>query len=503
MKAFTEAPEFLPMLNEIHDLRACQGILGWDLETHMPKDGSTPRGYIMATLARLSHLKMTDPKMGDMIQTLESEKVYATLDKTQQALVSKVSKNYKKTAKLPVELVQEFSQATTEAHHVWKKAREEKNFSQFAPLLEKIVMLNQKMAGIWGYDGSPYDALLDEYEPDLTVSQLDPLFENLKATLVPLIKNIADSSTQPDTGFLNQKFITGKQVAFSRYILEEMQFDFTRGRLDMSVHPFTSGADPRDIRLTTRVFEDDVFSCLSSSMHEGGHGLYEQGIDTDLARTPLCGGTSLGIHESQSRLWENLIGRSLPFWTHYYSKLQERFPEQLADVTLDTFYAAVNQVKPSFIRVEADEVTYNMHIVIRYEIEKDIIEGKLAVNDIPDAWNNKYQEYLGITPSHDAEGCLQDVHWSHGSFGYFPTYTLGNLYASQFYNEAKKQLSGLEEKINTGDLKTLQQWLKKEIHHVGGSETASEIVQRVCREDLNADYFTNYLKEKYTTLYQL
>ncbi|HEY9746657.1 MAG TPA: carboxypeptidase M32, partial [Oculatellaceae cyanobacterium] len=401
------------------------------------------------------------------------------------------------------DLLQDMVETTSSAHTVWVEARAAKNFKQFEPVLSRIVLLNQRMADCLGYENSPYDALLDEYEPGLTVKQLEPLFGRLKAELVPLLKAIQNSGYTPDTAMLTDgHFPADKQMTFSRQVLTRMGFDFDAGRLDLSAHPFSSGSSILDVRLTTRIDEHDVFSALSSSMHEAGHGMYEQGINPELARTPLAEGTSLGIHESQSRLWENQIGRSRAFWEFFFPQLQTQFPE-LNKTALEKFYHAINRVQPSFIRVEADEVTYNLHIMVRYEIEKALIEGKMTVSEIPEAWNAKYQEYLGITPKDNAEGCLQDIHWSHGSFGYFPTYTLGNLYAAQFFQTAKKQIPDLEAQIAQGNLLVLKNWLNREIHWVGKSERAHEIVQRVTGEPLDARYFTDYLWAKFSTIYPI
>lgn len=495
-KSFSDLKQHL---NELQDLRSTQALLGWDLETIMPKNGASIRANQMATLTKLSHQKLTSSEIGTLLAALEQE----SLSGADLALVKETRREYDRAVKLPGALLEKFVQVTAEAHHVWVDARSQKQFSKFAPVLSKIIDINRQIADIVGFEDSPYNALMDEYEPGLTVKQLNPLFETLKNQLVPLLQKIQAAGKQPDTSFLNQVYETQKQLDFSRYILEEMGFDFDAGRLDLSAHPFTSGAGYADVRLTTRVNETDLFSALSSSMHEGGHGMYEQGIDPALARTLLGDGTSLGIHESQSRLWENVIGRGKAFWTYYFPKIQQCFKPQLDNVSLDQFYQAINCVTPSFIRVEADEVTYNLHILIRYEIERAVIEGTLKVNDIPAAWNEKYTSYLGITPPDDSLGCLQDVHWSHGSFGYFPTYTLGNLYSAQFYAQAKTDHPDLETKIAAGDLKTLKNWLNQKIHQFGRSKTAAEIVQHVCNEPLNSQYFTDYLTAKYTPLYGL
>jgi len=494
---------FQSLVNEIHDLNATQALLGWDLETYMPEKGSAMRAKQMATLAKLSHNLMTSAEMDEHLRHLRQPGIPEKLDTMSQALVREVGRDYDKSKKTPLELLQEMVETTAEAHNIWVEARANKQFKQFEPVLRKIISLNQRLAEAQGYEDSPYDALLDEYEPGLTVKQLDPLFSQLKADIVPLLKAIQDSGYAPETGFLHEGFFPAeKQLEFSRQVLTDMGFDFEAGRLDLSAHPFSSGSSSHDVRLTTRIDEHDVFSALSSSMHEGGHGMYEQGVNPVLNRTPLAEGTSLGIHESQSRLWENQVGRSKAFWKHYFPKLQETFPT-LKNVTAETFYHGINRVRPSFIRVESDEVTYNLHILLRYEIEKALIEGSMKVDEIPDAWAAKAQEYLGITPSNDAEGALQDIHWSHGSFGYFPTYTLGNLYSAQFFHTAKKQIDGLENKIGQGELLPLKNWLNKEIHWVGKMESAATIVQRVTGEPLNARYFVDYLWGKYGEIFKI
>jgi carboxypeptidase Taq len=503
MSTMASIKAFQALVNEVHDLNATQSLLGWDLETFMPPKGAPLRSKQLATLAKLSHNLMTSPEMQEHLKNLRQPSTYDRLDTMSQALVREVGIVFDKSAKTPIDLIQEMVETTAEAHSSWVDARSNKQFKQFEPVLRKIISLNQRFADALGYEDSPYNALLDEYEPGLTVKQLDPVFSKLRAELVPLLKGIHSSGYQPDVSCLfSGIFPASKQLGFSEMVLRDMGFDFEAGRLDLSAHPFSSGSGTWDVRLTTRVDEHDVFSALSSSMHEGGHGMYEQGINPVLNRTPLASGTSLGIHESQSRMWENQVGRSKAFWRAYLPKLQATFPE-LGSVTLDQFYHAINRVQSSFIRVEADEVTYNLHILMRYEIEKALIEGSMKVDEIPEAWAAKTHEYLGITPTNDAEGALQDIHWSHGSFGYFPTYTLGNLYSAQFFNTAKTQVENLEESISQGHLLPLKNWLNKEVHFVGKMETADTIVRRVTGEPLNASYFVDYLWAKYGEIFSL
>jgi carboxypeptidase Taq len=490
------------LVGEIQDLNSTQGLLGWDLETHMPEKGSDIRAKQMSTLSKISHEMMISKEMGDLLKKLREPSVYDKLNKVDQALVREVGKDYDRAMKLPVSLVQEMTEISAKAHPLWVEARQTNKFEKFAPTLKRIVELNRQMAKHLGYKDSPYDALLDLYEPGLTCKKLDQLFPQLKAELVPLVKAINDSPRQPDTRFLKRVTSVDKQWEFSEKVIRSMGFDFNAGRLDKAAHPFCMGMGPGDVRLTTRLFKNDMVSSLFSSMHEAGHGLYEQGVDPSLARTPLDGGASLGIHESQSRMWENIIGRSRLFWKYYLPKLRKVFPQQLKGVTLDQFYRAINLSQPSFVRVESDEATYNLHIMLRYEIERDVIEGKLAVKDLPKVWNQKMKEYLGIVPESDTLGVLQDVHWAHGSFGYFPTYTLGNLYSVQFYNTAKKKIRGLEEQIARGNFKPLKAWLNDNIHRWSKVETPEEIAIRVTGEPLNARHFVDYLWNKYGEIYQ-
>jgi carboxypeptidase Taq len=495
---------FQALVNEIHDLNATQSLLGWDLETMMPEKATPLRSKMLATLSKLSHEMTTGPEMTEHMRVLRLPGMSDKLDAMTLALVREVGRDFDKSCKIPLELLQEMVETTTHAHQVWAEARANKDFKQFEPVLRKIVSLNQRTADAIGYSDSPYDALLDDYEPGLTVAQLDPLFAQLKADLLPLLKAVKTSGDEARTDFLTEGiFPADQQLTLCRQVLEAMGFDFAAGRLDLSPHPFTSGAGTLDVRLTTRVDERDVFSAVSSAMHEGGHGMYEQGINPALNRTPLASGTSLGIHESQSRLWENQVGRSKAFWNHYFPLMQEHFPQQLAGVSVDEFYAAINRVRSTCIRVESDEVTYNLHILLRYEIEKDLIEGNLNVSQVPEVWNAKMQEYLGITPSDDSQGPLQDIHWSHGSFGYFPTYTLGNLYSAQLFRAAKKAIPDLEAQMQSGNLIGLRNWLNKEVHFVGRTESADTIIQRVTGEPLNARYFTDYLWEKYGAIFNV
>ena len=412
-------------------------------------------------------------------------------------------RDFSRAQKLPSAFVIRLSRECSLAQQAWVTAREESRFSKFLPSLRTIISLKREEADYLGYRNSPYDALLDTYEPGATIGQLAPLFTELRERLVVLLRKVQASGVAVDDTCLHQRFDQAKQIEFGRLVLVAMGYDFERGRLDLSAHPFTTSFHPTDVRVTTRVFEKDLPSCLFSCIHEGGHGLYDQGLDPRYYGSPLGESVSLGIHESQSRLWENCVGRSRAFWHCFYPILQQTFPQQLATVPLDLFYAAINRASPSLIRVEADELTYNLHIMLRVEIEQALIENRVQPDDLPELWNEKMQSYLGIVPEQDAEGVLQDVHWSMGAFGYFPTYTLGNLYAVQFFEQAKQELPQLEEHIAAGQLVPLRRWLEQKIHRWGRMFTPDHLARRVTGKGVSPEPFLHYLEGKYRELYQL
>jgi carboxypeptidase Taq len=386
---------------------------------------------------------------------------------------------------------------------VWNEARRRNDFKSFLPNLRTVLELKKEEAQYLGYVASPYDALLDIYEPGSTVATLTPLFAQLKARLVPLLKRVMASPVKIDDGVLYRSYDQAKQLEFSRLVLTAMGYDFERGRLDLSAHPFTTSFHPTDVRVTTRIHERELPVCLFSCIHEGGHGLYDQGLDPRYFGHPLGDSVSLGIHESQSRLWENCVGRSRAFWHFFYPLLRQTFPDQLHDVSLDQFYSAINRAQPSLIRVEADELTYNLHIMMRFEIEIDLIEGRTNAEDLPALWNERSRGYLGIVPETDADAVLQDVHWSLGSFGYFPTYTLGNLYSVQFFDQARQEIPNLDEQIAQGQLLELRRWLEQKIHRWGRMFTPDHLVQRVTGKSLTPEPFLRYLEEKFGELYGL
>jgi carboxypeptidase Taq len=424
-------------------------------------------------------------------------------DEPARSLLREVWRDYSRAKKLPSDFVIRLSRECSLAQQVWVEAKEHHAFSQFLPNLRTVLSLKREEAEYLGYRDSPYNALLDVYEPGSTIAALRPLFAQVKGRLVPLLKKIQQSSVQIDDAMLFHTFDQAPQLEFGRMVLTAMGYDFERGRLDLSSHPFTTSFHPTDVRVTTRVHEHDLQSCLFSCIHEGGHGLYDQGLDPRYFGTPLGDSVSLGIHESQSRMWENCVGRSRPFWHFFYPMLQQTFYHQLRALDGEQFYAAINRVKPSLIRVEADELTYNLHVMLRFEIEQDLIEGRTRPEDLPGIWNQKMEEYLGIAPSNDAEGVLQDVHWSLGAFGYFPTYTLGNLYSVQFYEQAKLEIPHLEDEIAAGQLMVLQCWLGQKIHRWGRMFTPDHLAQRVTGRSLDPEPFLSYVEKKYGELYRL
>ena len=496
-------------LREIHHLRDAASVLSWDQETYMPPRSGGIRAEQLATLQTLAHNQLisseTESLLGSFLD-IETGTILpahqTSLNESSQALLRETWRDFSRAKKLPSSYVNELERECSLAQQVWAEARKTNDFQRFLPNLERLVGLKRQEAEYLGYTDSPYNALLDTFEPGSTVTQLRPLFAELRTHLIRILDQIRHSPVQPNTSLLTQSFDTNKQVEFGRLVLKQMGYDFQRGRLDLSAHPFTTSFHPTDARVTTRVFETDLPSCLFSCIHEGGHGLYEQGLSPQQYGTPLGEAISLGIHESQSRLWENSVGRSHAFWKYFYPKLQEVFPSQLGAVQADEFYLAINQVAPSLIRVEADELTYNLHIMVRFEIELDVIEDRVQVDELPELWNAKIEEHLGIIPGNDAEGVLQDVHWSFGAFGYFPTYTLGNLYAAMLFHQAKTDNPDLTKNISEGNFLPLKNWLNDRVHRWGREYSASELIHRITGQALTPEPFIKDLEEKFSTLYQ-
>jgi carboxypeptidase Taq len=489
--------EYISILQKAANLNYASAVLQWDQEVYMPPKGATHRARQLATLAAQAHELLTGAHLGQLLNKLASA---TDLTENEKANIQRSSEDFTKNSKLPAEFVETLSMQTSECFNAWIDARQKNDFSIFAPSLTKMVQLKRQQAALYGYENHPYNALLDEYEPGATVSMLDHVFEGIKQQL-PLIFNKIKATPQVNDAFFYKHFPKQAQWDFSLDVLRKMGYDFEAGRQDYSEHPFTTSFSPGDVRVTTRVSENNYASLLWSTIHEGGHALYEQGLPMDQYGLPLGSAASLGIHESQSRLWENCIGRGIDFWTASYPDLRKRFPEQLTDVSATDFFKAANKVEPSLIRTEADEVSYHFHVLIRYELEKALIEGTLEVKDLAGAWNEQYQKYLGITPPDHKTGVLQDVHWSHGSFGYFPTYTLGSFYAAQFYARALADLPGLSEDIAKGDTTRLLGWLRKNIHCHGRKYYSEELCTMVTGSGLDPHYFIRYIKDKYEKVY--
>jgi carboxypeptidase Taq len=490
--------QLLDRWGEFEDVTRAASILEWDQETYLPKEGASARGNHIATLAGLAHERIKSKKFRRALR--EAERCRGLTSK-EKAMVREARREHRRASKIPGELVLEVAKAESMGLEAWKEAYKTNRWQRFANQLAVLVRLKRRVADAIGYKKVPYDALLDVYEPGATVEQLDPLLGEVKEATIPLVQKIVKARRRPDRRILTRRFAPQKQLDFGRMVLESIGFDFARGRIDLSTHPFCTGFDPSDVRLTTRIQERDLRACLFGLIHEGGHGLYEQGIDTKLVRTPLGHPVSLGIHESQSRFWENVVGRGRPFWRHFLPRLRRVFPEQLKGVRFDDFFFAINEVTPSFIRVEADEVTYNLHVILRYEIEKGLLEGSIRPGNLPKVWNAKMKELLGITPRRDSEGVLQDIHWAMGLFGYFPTYTLGNLYSAQLYDRAQREIPDLEGNVAAGNLIPVRDWLRKKIHRPGRIYSASELIRRASGRAPSTEPFVQYLSNKYGTLY--
>jgi carboxypeptidase Taq len=499
----TKLKEFRDFLKKIKCYEEAVGLMYWDLRTGAPKKGVSMRSEVIGVLSGEAFRMSTSEQMGEYLDYFSEPDRFARLDRINQRIVTECNKDYERSKKIPHDKYEAYVVLTSQAESVWEEAKHENDWAKFQPYLEKIVAANLEFIDLWGYEGHTYNTLLDMYEPGMTVAKLDQVFGALREKVVPLLNEIQSSPHQPDTSFMRQRFDVNKQRQFSLFILEQMGYDFEAGRLDETVHPFATGLNPGDVRITTRYLPDDVNSALFGTIHEGGHALYEQNISQELNGTPLSTGTSMGIHESQSRFWENMIGRSREFWTRYYADLQKMYPGQFDRVSVDDFYRATNVVKPSLIRIEADELTYNLHIMVRYEIEKALFSESVKVADLPEMWNAKYKEYLGVEPATYAEGVLQDVHWSGGSFGYFPSYALGNMYAAQFMNTMKRELPNMDQLVAEGRLHPIKEWLTEKIYRYGKSLNPNEIITQVTGEELNPDYLVSYLEEKYREIYKI
>lgn len=496
--------ELKTRLAEYHDLDKIEWVLRWDQQTMMAPRGGPVRAEQLATIGKVAHEKLTAPEIGRLLDELRPLEESLAFDSDEASLIRWARRAYEKAVKIPVALQAELKRTTSLARQAWVEARSESNFALFQPHLEKIIDLRHKYVECLD-DGrsTPYDILLDDYEPEMKTDEVKRVFDALKPELIPLIAAIRERQDSVSDACLHGHFPIEQQRAFCLRVLERFGFTPEAWRLDPTVHPFASNSARDDIRITTRYYEHFLNPALFGSMHEFGHGLYEHQISPALERTPLCRGTSLGLHESQSRMWENLVGRSRPFWRYFYPQLQAAFPEALGGVEMEAFYRAINKVQPSYIRVEADEATYSLHIILRFELEQELIEGKLAVRDLPQAWNARFKQYFGIEVPNDAEGVLQDIHWSAGMLGYFPTYSLGSLIACQMWEKIMADIPDLHEQFMRGEFGALRAWLGERLHQHGRKFTPHEMLRRVVGTSIDVQPFMRYLKAKYGDIYNL
>jgi carboxypeptidase Taq len=491
------------LLGVVSDLSGAAALLGWDQQTYMPPGGAGGRAMQLSTLSTLAHEHFVRDEMGAAIEAAKAEAGELEPDSNEARLVRKTERDYLKEVKVPSSWVREYSRVTAMAHQDWEQAREQADYKRFQPHLEKIVELRRQYADFFSPYDHIYDPLLDDFEPGMKAAEVKAVFDALRPRQVELVQAIFENGRPVDDSFLHLDYDVDKQWDFGVEVITTFGYDFKRGRQDKSVHPFTTSFGLDDVRITTRLYKDYFSTALTGTMHEAGHALYEQGIDSALGRTPLASGASLAMHESQSRMWENMIGRSKPFWKFYFPRLQEAFPSQLGNVALDDFYRAMNKVERTFIRVDADEATYNLHVMLRFELEMALMEGSLAVKDLPDAWNTTFEDFLGIVPPDDAKGVLQDVHWSGGMIGYFPTYSLGNLMAAQLWEKIEQDLPDLEAQVERGKFDALLGWLRENIHQHGAKFEPIELLTRVTGKGLDADPYMRYLKGKYSGVYEL
>jgi carboxypeptidase Taq len=481
-------------LSEVNDLTKAATLLFWDQRVMMPPGGAEARAEALATVSRLAQERFVTGEIGALLEELRSLEEGSDYDSFEASLIRVTRRDYEKATRVPPELVGEMNRAAAIALAAWGPAKENSDFESLRPHLEKNLELKHRYIECFDPADETYDVLLDNYEPNMKTAEVRQIFDELKEQLVPLIQEIAEAG-EIDDSFLHQSFDTQTQRAFGLEVLRTFGYAEDEWRLDQTEHPFMTSPGHGDIRLTTNFRPDDL-SSLFANMHEFGHGVYEWGVDESLAGTPLASGVSLGLHESQSRTWENLVGRSRSFWRHFYPRLQEAFPRQLGSVDEEAFYRAVNKVQPSLIRIDADEVTYNLHIIVRFELEQELIEGRLAVPDLPETWNARMHEYLGIDVPDDAHGVLQDMHWAGGGLGYFPTYSLGNVISVQIWDRAKEELGDLDERFERGEFGEVREWLREHLYHLGRKFTPQETIERVTGSRIDAKPYVRYLREK-------
>lgn len=482
-------------------LSSCGAVLNWDERTYMPRGGAENRANMISLISGMVHEKQTSPRIGEIINELLIGGIDAEEDSVDAANVRELKRDYELSIKIPKSLIEELSKTITLAQGRWQEARAKSDFPAFLPWLEKVVKLKQQVAEALGYEGKPYNAMLDIYEPGATTDEIIETFERLRDELVGLLEKIKSTGKEPDTSIITRDFPVELQEKFGVKASQAIGFNYDGGRLDETAHPFCIGFGPGDTRITTRYNKNHFPGAFFGILHESGHGIYNQGLLAEHYGTPCGESISLGIHESQSRMWENMVGRSKPFWKYFFPKAQKTFPDALCNVSLDQFYFAINDVRPSLIRIESDEATYNLHILLRFEIESAFFNGDLNLKDVPFIWNENFEKYFGIKPPDDARGCLQDVHWSAGFIGYFPTYTLGNLYAAQFFAHADKEVGGLHAQFEMGDFKPLFDWLRKNIHIHGRRYRAQELVKKVTGQPLSHKPLIDYMTKKFGELY--
>jgi len=492
--------ELKKKFSEITRLNHIRALLGWDEQVNLPNGSFGGRAEQSALMSKIVHERLISDKIGNLIK--ECEKL-DNLDLTDAAFIREAKRDYDQEVKLPTKLVEEISKTASLGHAKWVEARKKDDFSLFQPLLEKMIGLQIQVAEKLDTHPDPYSTLIDLYEPGATYDWIAKIFSKSKQNLNKIINKLNTSTDKPDFSILTQKWDADKQWDFSIKVIKGLNYDFNKGRQDKSAHPFTTSLSSTDTRFTTRINENFFSTCLFGSIHECGHALYEMGFKEEIHDNILADGCSMGIHESQSRMWENMVGRSKEFWKYWYPKLGKSFPGNFKGISLEDFHRSINTVQPSLIRVDADEVTYGMHVILRFELERDIIEGKVNVSELPEIWNSKMEDLLGITPPNNADGVLQDVHWSSGYFGYFPTYFLGNLYGAQFYKKALNEHPSLPGDYEKGNFSNLLTFVRENIHQYGRIYQAKDLITRVTGEDLNPDYFIEYLEKKFYPIYRV
>lgn len=494
--------ELKKRLIEVNDLHASAALLYWDQSTYMPPGGAAARGRQLATLSAIAHQKFTDDAVGKLLDDLRPYQESQPYDSDEASLIRVARREYDRAVKIPASFVSEFSSHVSLSYNAWTKARPDNDFASVLPYLEKTLELSRRKADFFPGYAHIADPLIADSDYGMEVASIRELFRGLREQLVPLVQQITEQPPADDSCLL-QHYPVDQQIAFGLDVIKRLGYDFERGRQDMTHHPFMTKFSLGDVRITTRFKEDDLREALFSTIHESGHAMYEQGIRMDFEGTPLARGSTSGVHESQSRLWENLVGRSRGFWQFFYPKLQATFPQQLGDVSLDAFYRAINKVERSLIRTDSDEVTYNLHVIMRFDFELDLLEGRLAVRDLPDAWRERFTSDIGITPTDDRDGVLQDMHWySDAIGGQFQGYTLGNIMSAQLMDAAVKANPAIPSEIQSGEFATLHGWLKENLYQHGAKFTASELMERVTGGALSTEPYVRYLRSKYGELYQ-